>query len=64
VGGSSHLSKVEPPRLFDVAADPGETRDLATKHPDKVKALEAAWRTWNAELAEPGWVPTPKKNRS
>jgi arylsulfatase A-like enzyme len=40
--------------LVNLATDPGETTDLSKQHPDRVKALEAAWKKWNAELAEPG----------
>jgi arylsulfatase len=29
--------------LFDLAADPGERKDLAAERPDKVKALVALW---------------------
>lgn len=30
-------------RLFDIAADPGETRDLALEQPERARALAAAW---------------------
>ncbi|MGK6354691.1 arylsulfatase [Sphingomonas sp. DT-207] len=30
-------------KLYDLATDPGETRDLAASHPNRVKALAAAW---------------------
>jgi arylsulfatase len=30
-------------RLFNLAHDPGETRDLASVHPQKMKALQMAW---------------------
>ena len=33
-------------KLFNVAQDPGERIDLAEKHPEKVKELEAAYRNW------------------
>jgi arylsulfatase A-like enzyme len=41
--------------LYDVAADPGETRDLAAEHPDVVaelRAMLAAQRRSDAELRE------------
>jgi arylsulfatase A-like enzyme len=37
-------------RLFDLAADPGEQRDLAAAHPDRVRALEAAMEAWEQEV--------------
>lgn len=45
----------EPLALYDLASDPGETRDLASEHPDRVEALRAAWARWNAELPPPAW---------
>jgi N-acetylgalactosamine-6-sulfatase len=36
--------------LYDVAADPGETRNLAADHPDVVRALVAKVEAWNAAL--------------
>jgi arylsulfatase A-like enzyme len=45
--------------LYDVAADPGESKNLATVRPDDVKKLQALYDAWNAELAEPKWKPAP-----
>lgn len=39
-----------PPRLYDLAADPGETRDLAAMHADRVADLQAALRAWDAAM--------------
>jgi arylsulfatase len=41
-------SKADPPQweLYDVAADPGETTDLAARHPDVVQELSAAYEKW------------------
>ncbi|GJM36581.1 MAG: arylsulfatase [Saprospiraceae bacterium] len=36
-------------KLFDVEADPGERKDLAQEHPEKIKELEAAYKNWCAE---------------
>ena len=36
--------------LYDLAADPGETRNLAAKHPDVVKRLSATVTAWTATL--------------
>jgi arylsulfatase len=38
-------------RLFDVAADPGETRDLSGSQPAKEAALAKAWDAYAAQLA-------------
>jgi hypothetical protein len=44
-----------PVRLFDLAADLGETRNLAEQKPEVVQQLTAALRWWNAQLAKPLW---------
>lgn len=46
---------VSPPRLYNVATDPGETKDLAATQAEKVKELEASWQAWNAQLVAPLW---------
>ena len=33
-------------RLYNVANDPGETRDLAKQRPDLLEELQAAWRDY------------------
>jgi len=33
-------------QLFEVLADPGETRDVAAQHPEVVKELETAYDQW------------------
>jgi lipoteichoic acid synthase len=35
-------------RLYDLQADPGETRDLASDHPERAAAYEADLRAWHA----------------
>src|SRR5688572_17383640 len=40
-------------KLINLATDPGEATDLSARHADKAKALEAAWKKWNAELVTP-----------
>lgn len=42
-------------RLFDVKDDPGETRDLAARHPEIVKPLEAQIELYEAD-AKPSFV--------
>lgn len=46
--GRGERSIEGPPRfeLYDVAADPGETRDLAAEHPDVITALRAQYEAW------------------
>jgi arylsulfatase A-like enzyme len=62
--GQPQLTKVvSKPRLHNLADDIGEKTDLAEKHPDKVKSLQAAWNAWNKELPEPGWLPQPPKKK-
>lgn len=41
--------------LFDLDADPGETRDLSGTRPEVVASLRAALDTWQAPLAPPAW---------
>lgn len=36
-------------QLFNLAEDPGETRDLAAEQPERLERLVAAWRTYAAE---------------
>ncbi len=42
-------------KLYNLAADIGETKDLAAAMPDKVNDLQARWDTWNATLVKPLW---------
>ena len=51
------LPKVTDRRLYNLATDVGESRDVAAEHPEKVQELRAAWQAWDAELAKPLWVP-------
>ena len=48
-------SLAEGPMLFDLAADIGETKDLAAQHPDKVRQLQQRWDAWNAGNIPPRW---------
>lgn len=43
-----------PGMLFDVVADPGERRDLASRHPDVLKRLNAKHREWQREVLGEG----------
>lgn len=42
-------------KLYNVAVDIGEARDLAVEMPDKVKALQARWDVWNGANMQPRW---------
>jgi arylsulfatase A-like enzyme len=37
--------------LYDLSQDIGESRDLSAAHPDRVKQLDAAWKSWRKEVA-------------
>lgn len=39
------------PELYNLAADIGESVDLAAAQPGKVKELQAMWDKWSAEQA-------------
>ena len=58
-GARSNAARVEvtPFRLYNLADDPGESRDLSSEKPEKVEELLAAWKAWDAQLAEPLWGP-------
>ncbi|MGH7957721.1 MAG: sulfatase-like hydrolase/transferase [Opitutaceae bacterium] len=40
-------------KLYNLAADIGETMDLAVAQPGKMKELQAKWDAWNATLVKP-----------
>jgi lysophospholipase L1-like esterase len=47
-------------RLFDIVADPGETTNLADKHPDIVNTMADRYDAWLGEMAKPAQpVPPP-----
>ena len=49
-------------RLYDLAADVGESTDLAAKEPGKVKELQATWDEWNRGNVPPLWGGGKKAN--
>jgi arylsulfatase A-like enzyme len=55
------------PRLFNLADDVGETKDLTESHPEKVKELSRLYKAWSEEQMAPLWIPAKamkKKNKS
>ena len=57
---------ISPARLFNLANDIGETKDLSTSQPSDVASLQQSWNEWNAQMTEPlwtlgnnGWSPNP-----
>lgn len=44
--------------LYDLTADPGETKDVAAEHPETVRELRAAYEAWFADVsATRGYAP-------
>lgn len=60
--GNYKLAQIgdEAPRLFDLANDVGEKKDLASSNPQIVEELDKLYAAWDGELAEPLW----KKNQA
>ncbi|MCC7373395.1 MAG: sulfatase-like hydrolase/transferase [Verrucomicrobiales bacterium] len=50
-------------QLFDLSADPGESKDLAETEASRAKQLQSAWDQWNSELAPPTWGPAQRPNQ-
>jgi arylsulfatase A-like enzyme len=46
---------VTAPMLYDLRKDIGETHDLASAMPEKVKELQERWDVWNASNIRPLW---------
>lgn len=46
----------QPVQLFNLKDDRNEKDDLVAKHPEKAKALQTLWDTWNANNLPPRWV--------
>ncbi|AMV19887.1 sulfatase [Planctomyces sp. SH-PL14] len=49
--------------LYNLAADIGESKDLAAAEPEKVKELQGLWDRWNAEQAEPSAPKEPPQQQ-
>lgn len=52
------------PELYDLAADIGESKDLAKDQPEKVKELQSLYDAWNKEQAEPAAPDAPAKKNN
>ena len=59
------VSKIDgpQPRLYNLAADIAEAKDLSAHEPGKVQTLKTLWDRWNAEQADPKWRPNPQPAR-
>jgi arylsulfatase B len=42
-------------QLYNLGDDPGEARDLASTHPERLASLEATWKKLDAEMVAPLW---------
>jgi arylsulfatase A-like enzyme len=51
------------PGLYDLAADIGESKDLAGAQPEKVAELKALYDKWDAEQSDPKWQPNPNAKK-
>ena len=45
--------------LYDIDADPGESRDLSAQHAETFRALRRAVGQWRRNVREPEWVSRP-----
>jgi arylsulfatase A-like enzyme len=59
-----NLLKATAPQLYNLKADPGETKDLAAAQPEKVAVLQALYDKWNAQNQPPAWVPNPNPGKA
>jgi arylsulfatase A-like enzyme len=50
-------ANMEGAELYHLAADLGETRNLAEQQPEKVQELAADWNRWNERNVEALWIP-------
>ena len=48
-----------PPELYNLADDVGESRNVASQHPEVAARLAARVAEWNKELVSPLWVNNP-----
>jgi arylsulfatase A-like enzyme len=53
--GRGHREPVSAAKLYNLANDIGETKDLAETMPDTLKELQSKWDEWNKTLVPPLW---------
>jgi arylsulfatase A-like enzyme len=53
--GQKNAGKATAAKLYNLATDIGEAKDLAAQNPEKLKSLQTIWERWNAEQAAPRW---------
>ena len=49
------LGTIQGPKLYNLASDLGESKDLSAEMPDKVKELQGKWDAWNHTNVPPLW---------
>lgn len=54
---------IQGPKLYNLATDIGESRDLSAEMPDKVKELQAKWDDWNHTNVPPLWGGKEKRGK-
>jgi arylsulfatase A-like enzyme len=52
------------PQLYNLAEDIGESRDLASAQPAKLKELREDWEAWNRQLSPPRWQQGARARRA
>lgn len=59
IEGGERLEKAttDGAELYNLKDDIGETKNLATSNPGKLKELADAWNAMNAQMSEPKWIP-------
>ena len=58
-GDPAALSDLTGAELYNLADDIGESKNLASAQPEKVKELGDRWQQWNKQLMKPLWGPPP-----
>ena len=49
-------------KLYDISADPGETKDVSAQFPAVYQELRQAWSEWNSKMIAPRWPPRKHKS--
>lgn len=50
------LETQKEPMLVNLKEDVGETTDLSSSYPEKVKELQQMWDKWNSRMLPPRWI--------